>query len=919
MYSNHDLYESLIAKTNKDNTQEWLPLWMHSTDCAETMVYLTKNWVADSVKNTIGLTEEVLYKTVYLLGYLHDIGKATSYFQSLISENLPEKRNHLNYLGLNILPLKNYLSVGDTPHSHAGQWILSSNIIDYSFDDSFLNIIGAHHGMPIDLNEKNGSKQLEIYCQNFFGDFKFDENWMGLWNEIVATGINLSGFLSVEEVPKLSPEAQVLLSGLLIVADWIASNVYYFPLIDCDSDGIDIEYSERINFAFNKLNFPDKWQSNTFYMDSDIFQEKFGFMPNDVQSQFLNIVNNVEEPGVYIIESTMGSGKTEAALAGTDVLSNRFNEDGIFWGMPTQVTSNGLFPRLLQWAETESKDEDEGLVHSIRLAHGAAKFNQQYKDFMFQGKSLTQEDEEGGIRIHPWFEGRKKALLADFVVGTIDQFLMAALRRKHFMLRHFGLASKVIVIDECHAYDTYMNQYLSRALTWMGAYGIPVILLSATLPKKRRVELINAYEKAYARYNLGDKKIKPEIISSGWESSITYPLITWTDGSKINQVTINTVSKNKNVFIKNVYYSKLIDKVSEKLQDGGCAVLIFNTVRHAQETYQAMMKLKEMSDKYIVLYHSQFTYPDRQKKEETILKLIGKSSTPKERNGTIVIGTQVLEQSLDYDADIMFSELCPMDLLFQRMGRLHRHDRKNRPLNLNDSQFYIIQDDEKNYDDGTKSVYGDYLLLRTKKLLPKEINVPEYISPLVQKTYDENDDLEMNDKRYIEAKQQNNKKQEKLKALADVYRLPRPMRQGLANMLSNANEFNEREAEASVRNGDMSIEVVLLKKIDEETIGLVDENNDVKFLSNIVPSLDDAQKISFQRIRLPHVLTMKWNIEKTIHELEQFNKQYLSSWQESPWLKGELVLLLNEKRYADLNGYRLFYNKDIGLTYKRKE
>lgn len=325
-----------------------------------------------------------------------------------------------------------------------------------------------------------------------------------------------------------------------------------------------------------------------------------------------------------------------------------------------------------------------------------------------------------------------------------------------------------------------------------------------------------------------------------------------------------------------------------------------------------------MSDKYIVLYHSQFTYPDRQKKEETILKLIGKSSTPKERNGTIIIGTQVLEQSLDYDADIMFSELCPMDLLFQRMGRLHRHDRKNRPLNLNDSQFYIIQDDEKNYDDGTKSVYGDYLLLRTKKLLPKEIKVPEYISPLVQKTYDENDDLEMNDKIYIEAKQIFQQMQLGLKSIANNYRLTPPMRQGLVGMLSNPNSFKEREAEASVRNGDTSIEVILLEKMDNETIGLVD-NKKITIRSNIVPPADDAQKIAFQRIRLPHVLTMKWNIEKTINELEQFNKQYLSSWQESPWLKGELVLLLNEKRYADLNGYRLFYNKDIGLTYKRKE
>lgn len=122
------------------------------------------------------------------------------------------------------------------------------------------------------------------------------------------------------------------------------------------------------------------------------------------------------------------------------------------------------------------------MLHSIRLAHGAAELNEAYQQ-LIPGRSVTQEDDpDSGIMVHQWFEGRKQALLADFVIGTVDQLLLAALKQKHVMLRHLGLAGKVVVVDECHAYDAYMNRYLDRALAWLGCYHVPVILLSATLP-----------------------------------------------------------------------------------------------------------------------------------------------------------------------------------------------------------------------------------------------------------------------------------------------------------------------------------------------------------------------------------------------------------------------------------------------------
>ena len=916
--NNIQKYQILVAKTNKDNSQLWLPLWMHNLDCAETMVYLVNNWLADSVKESMQIEDDTLSATGFLLGYLHDIGKATSYFQALITKEHPTQKDMLNENDLNILDLHRYES-GATPHAHAGQWILSSRFVNKNFDKSFVEIIGSHHGIPAQSDKNIGNRKINTHLLNFFGDYYQTQNWSNLWNPMTDDALSFAGFNATNEIPILSGRNQILLSGLLIMADWISSNPYYFPLIEIDSFGENINYQERISYALNtKLKFPDRWTSDTFFMDDECFEEKFGFLPNNMQKQFLDIINNAEHPGVYIIESTMGSGKTEAALAGVDVLSNHFGEDGVFWGMPTQVTSNGMFPRLLQWAEKENENED--LVHSIRLAHGASQFNTEYQNFAFVGKSNTEEDsKENGIVVHPWFEGNKKALLADYVIGTVDQFLLSVLKRKHFVLRHLGLVGKIVIIDECHAYDIYMSQYLDQAIKWMGAYGVPVILLSATLPKNRRKELVDAYCKSYIKCVM-NKKFDPIIENQLWEENESYPLITWTDGNKINQKEIQNIANPKKVSVKKVNYEDLVDTVKTKTQDGGCAVLIFNTVRHAQDIYQKITESSAFDKEKIILYHSQFTFPDRQKKEQEILKYIGKKSNPESRNGTIVIGTQVLEQSLDYDADVMFSELCPIDLLFQRMGRLHRHERENRPNQLKKPELYIVYD-ENDIDKGSQEVYGEYLLWRTNQLLKSEFIIPNDISRYVQRVYDENDNLDINERKYQKSKQKFINQQEELKAKARAYLLQQPQKaNSLACMLINNNNFvDDQHAEASVRAGNPSIEVLLMKKIDDVSCGSVDPALGLKVPVNIVPSSEEARKIAFQRIRLPQKFSMKFNMYNTINELEKSNKKYLFAWQASPWLKGELVLLLDENMHTELNGYDITYNQKKGLVCERKE
>ena len=144
------------------------------------------------------------------------------------------------------------------------------------------------------------------------------------------------------------------------------------------------------------------------------------------------------------------------------------------------------------------------------------------------------EDEDNNLIVHSWFEGRKVALLADFVIGTIDQLLMAALIQRHVMLRHLGLAGKVVIIDEAHSYDLYMESFLERIIEWLGTYHVPVIVLSATLPRKRRFELIKAY------LNKNDMDERAE-----WCNTAGYPLFTWTDGKQILHKQMNLGSEKE--------------------------------------------------------------------------------------------------------------------------------------------------------------------------------------------------------------------------------------------------------------------------------------------------------------------------------------------------------------------------------------
>lgn len=251
-----------------------------------------------------------------------------------------------------------------------------------------------------------------------------------------------------------------------------------------------------------------------------------------------------------------------------------------------------------------------------------------------------------------------------------------------------------------------------------------------------------------------------------------------------------------------------------------------------------------------------------------------------------------------------------MDLLLQRIGRLHRHDRP-RPKGMEKAVCYVMNMEE--LESGAIAIYGEFLLERTKSYLKENIRLPVDIAPLVQRVYAVEEDLSPKPKNYEQIKETFENRIKDQEGRADAFRLSNLLRHKTIH--SWLRKAYSGDGEAKVRDTESTIEVILVQK-RHNGIYLIGNENSI--LANTVPDLQTAQFIARQRIRLPNCLCQKWNIDETIKTLEKQTMQYLMAWQESPWLKGELFLILDEKLQTSLNEYCLQYDENKGLMYEKE-
>lgn len=907
-----------VAKSDRENGNDWLPFWMHSFDTAGIMEKLAQKRLPESISDYLCDEcggREKLFSTLKFCALVHDIGKLTIVFQSRIYDAV----DFSPFADCVELPKSSSLvNASNTPHALASEAIL----LKLGCREGVASIAGAHHGRPSALAEV--CDQISGACtavENFYGKRgKYRKLFESLWKEWIDFSLECAGFSELSDLPDMAVPAQVVISGMLVTADWIASNTTYFPLISADQKGEFGDYPKRIENAWTTIGFPNVWESKArFGLDDEAFKERFGFLPNPTQADIISTATDAESSGIYIIEAPMGLGKTEAALALSEILAARAGAGGMFFGMPTQATSNGIFPRLEKWAGGLA--EDEQTLLAIKLAHGNAALNEDYRE-LFTGHSNLNIESDSGLIVHDWFSGRKQTLLSDFVIGTVDQLLMAALKQKHVMLKHFGLSGKVVVVDECHAYDAYMSQYLDMAIKWLGIYKVPVIILSATLPEKRRAELIEAYtdsEKRRAKHT--EAHVDKTIADEAWKHSLAYPLLTYTENNAVKQKALAFDGENKEVSVRRIIRDEVAATAGYAVERGGCVGVIVNTVRKAQEIAAELQSAFPKAE--VIIMHAQFIMTDRAKREEQILKRVGKHSTPESRRRLIIVGTQVLEQSLDLDFDLMITELCPMDLLLQRTGRLHRHNRV-RPQGLETASCFVLDETDDSFDSGSAAIYGEWLLMRTRALLPNKLTIPSDIPLLVQQTYDETNNEMLGEltEGMKKAQEENKLRTDEKENNAKKYRIKKPSnRKGkcLDDWLNNdIKSNNEQTGEKAVRDGDPSVDVIALMCDREGLIRIIADKPETIIPADRPPSREEALLIARQKLRLPGFFGRRWKIDDTIEQLEAETQNVFSAWQDSALLKEEVVLLFDEDLNADLAGVQLHYDIKTGLTYVKE-
>lgn len=544
-------------------------------------------------------------------------------------------------------------------------------------------VLGQHHGFSPPVAGLRATDEI-------FGGMTWQAERVKLVDELKrALG---------SDWPNIGSTAQArALAGLTSVADWIGSGEYF--------EDPALPWRENIGNALDAAGFvpPD-------YRSGLEFADVFGFAPRAPQKA---LVDEVITPGVYVLEAPMGLGKTEAALFAAYRMLSTGRASGIYFALPTQLTSNKIFERFNGFLrQILAKD----CAHRSLLLHANA---------WLLDTDMGEEGRPGGA----WFNQSKRGLLAPFAVGTIDQALMAAMNVKHGFVRAFGLAGKVVILDEVHTYDAYTGTLLDALVELLRALHCTVIILSATLNQERRSKLLGC-----------------ELQASG------YPLITaCPNGLPVAEVALPAGNSETVALQLLEDEQRAIEETLARAEQGQQVLWIENTVAEAQQRFLDLAARAHELGVACGLLHSRFTADDRQSIEDHWVNQFGKPGWElRGLQGRILVGTQVLEQSLDIDADFMVSRFAPTDMLLQRMGRLWRHAETPRAEGARRECWLLAPELDKAIQQplsvfgNSAYVYSPYVLCRSLEVWQSRasLSLPDDIRRLIEATYAPRDEAE---------------------------------------------------------------------------------------------------------------------------------------------------------------------------------
>lgn len=762
----------------------------------------------------------------------------------------------------------------------------------------------------------------------------------------------------------LSKAEQLALSGLIVMADWIASDSTHFPGLSDVRDVSPAGAGRRAEEAWRRLGLRGGWRDLPLPRSPQSpLTDRLGVTPRASQKELVERAWSLPVPGLLVAEAPMGEGKTKAALAAAEVLAARFGLDGVFVAMPTQATSDPMYEQVLEWV----RSFDPELESQVALLHGKRRFHPRWREIWEPTAGVGEQDgvvadpwdvygaideddefglpsvqdslagaglRESGAELREfsgppqWFLGAKRGLLTAFAVGTVDHLLYAGTRTRHVMLRFAGLVGKVVIVDEVHAADVYMRQFLLEALRWLGQARVPVVLLSATLPPAQR----QAFVDAYLAGALGSADVVQEV-----PEPVGYPCVSAAfvvGGKPVAESSRRSVPSWRASEPVHVGWLPDIERggavvaeaARDAVADGGVVLVVVNLVDRAQAIHQALRE--EGFEGELHLLHGRLCAAHRAERTERCLRLLGPGAGDERPERMVVIATQLAEQSFDVDADLLITDLAPVDLLLQRIGRLHRHGGTRRPAEHEVPRVLVTgvaggAHGRPLFLPASRKIYGEWLLLRAAALVAEAAgpfpedgeesdggeaggcwNIPKDVPALVARGYAA---AEVCPEGWGEsaAREAWLAKEVQREKNAEEFLLTRPREWATTTLeglhYAGSRAHGEEELDAVVRDGERSLEVVIVRRVPGGYTAV-----DGTRLGAHGEALDEpvVERLLGGTVRLPARLTEEADRLLTA----------LPGWEAHPWLRFARALVLEEDGWAVVGAQRVTYDAVLGLV-----
>lgn len=716
------LLQTLWAKTGQEG-QTHLLIY-HLIDVAEVAYLLWENALGavtcTLVSQALGLPEEPAGRFLTFVVGLHDLGKASPAFQRKHEPIMPQLREQGLPFGFGQLDIPHGV-VTTVALGYRGSGLLSNSdlIEDRRIAEALARIIGGHHGVWPSVGQMRDAydaahqPEWKMAREALFNALRRLYDPPALSDGLNASAESFNAFL-------------MLVSGFTTIADWIGSMSEYFPL---KQGWVPLEsYRQKAQEQAKQALRATGWLKDHLEASSIAFPQLLPDAkaePNPVQQIVLACTRELTDQSLIVLEAPTGIGKTEMAFYLSNYLLDQEGLQGLYVAMPTQATSNQMHSRTTRFLHIRYPNR----TLQPRLLHSQAIWQ---IDEQLPAPSGIFDDEKAGRAavLSNWFRSNKKrGLLEPFAVGTVDQALLSVLWTRHFFVRLFGLRNKVLIFDEVHAYDTYMNELFMILLVWLRWLGSSIIILSATLPNSARRRLVEQFCRASAALDETDScNARLTLVSASGQTHV---------------VSLDAATRQRIIRVGWIEADELTTELENATHEGGCVAVICNTVRRAQEIYRELQAAQAnglLAGCDLDLFHARFPAAWRQHIEIETTQRFGRDGPRPQR--AILVATQVVEQSLDLDFDLIITELPPIDLLIQRVGRLHRHHRDLRPALLSEPRALIVkpdlQDNLPAFGD-SEYIYGRFLLLASWATLQSRdsLRLPDQSRELIETVYGE--------------------------------------------------------------------------------------------------------------------------------------------------------------------------------------